>query len=325
MKKIKRIKNLMSNFNSDYKTFGWNVAISSFIFFFATRFPENILSKFIIRWRHSIILSYLNSHYRDIIFQYKNGRIEDRHYTSKDVCIWVCWWQGEEFLDELTKSCVRSIREHANGHKVILITSSNYKNYVSIPSYIMDKLDKGTITLTQFSDILRMTLLNNHGGLWLDATMFVTKDISEDVFKSALFTRKGIKRGIYVSDCQWTGFFMGGASHNMLFDYMNKMFFEYWKTENRLIDYYLIDYLIRLGYETVPAIKELIDSNPFNNPELHSLEPYMNSMFNKHIYNQLVSDTSFFKLSRKSSHVGTTSNGDITFYGKLILNKTSAK
>lgn len=318
MKIIKRIKELIKQFQSDYNNFGLKVATSTFLFFFVSRFSENSLAKQFINWRHSVVLSYLSTHFRDILSQYKDRKLDDKCYALEDARIWICWWQGEEFLDELTSSCIHSIRKHANGHEVVLITKSNYSDYVNIPSYIMDKFDNGIITFTQFSDILRMTLLNNHGGLWLDATMLVVKDIPEEVFESRLFTRKGVKYGFYVSNCLWTGFFMAGSAHSILFDYMNKMFFEYWKRENLLIDYYLIDYLIRLGYDNISAIRELIDWNPFNNPELHSLERFMNLAYDENIYARLISNTSFFKLSRKTPHIGMTSDGQKTFYGQLI-------
>lgn len=35
-------------------------------------------------------------------------------------------------------------------------------------------MEKGIITNTHFSDLLRIELLINHGGLWLDATTYLT-------------------------------------------------------------------------------------------------------------------------------------------------------
>ena len=88
--------------------------------------------------------------------------------------IWIFWWQGYDTAPLLVKKCIDSIIKNAGNHPVILITKENWKNYADIPDYIIEKVEKGIITLTHFSDILRMSLVSEHGGLWLDATIFVS-------------------------------------------------------------------------------------------------------------------------------------------------------
>ena len=64
-------------------------------------------------------------------------------------------------------------KKNAGDHRVIILTEDNYKQYVNIPEWLEEKKNKGVISRTHFSDVLRLTLLSHYGGLWLDSTFFV--------------------------------------------------------------------------------------------------------------------------------------------------------
>lgn len=56
------------------------------------------------------------------------------------------------------------------------------------------------ISYTHFADIVRMTLIAERGGIWIDATTFVCKNISEEQENLAIITRKSqplIKSGVF--------------------------------------------------------------------------------------------------------------------------------
>lgn len=91
--------------------------------------------------------------------------------------IWVLWWQGLELAPVRVKACVDSIKRNAAGRDVIVITKDNVSEYTDLPDYAFRKLAEGEITLTHFSDILRFNLLKLHGGLWMDATLYVVRPL----------------------------------------------------------------------------------------------------------------------------------------------------
>lgn len=80
--------------------------------------------------------------------------------------IWVFWWQGEENMPTIVKACYNSIKKNRGLYKVILLDQKNFYNYVNIPTYILNKLESGKISITHFSDILRFNLLAKYGG-WM--------------------------------------------------------------------------------------------------------------------------------------------------------------
>lgn len=48
-------------------------------------------------------------------------------------------------------------------------------NYIKIPDIIQDRVESKKISMAQYSDIIRMCLLAEYGGLWIDSTVLVTQ------------------------------------------------------------------------------------------------------------------------------------------------------
>ena len=90
------------------------------------------------------------------------------HESSNKV--WICWFQGMENAPELVQKCYQSVNEHLIDREIHLITAENLSQYVRFPDYILEKWKKGIITNTHMTDLLRLELLIQYGGMWLDAT-----------------------------------------------------------------------------------------------------------------------------------------------------------
>ena len=68
-------------------------------------------------------------------------------------------------MPDIVKVCYASAKHHAGQHPVILITEQNYQEYATMPDYILQKVKNHEISLTHFSDMLRINLLKEHGGI----------------------------------------------------------------------------------------------------------------------------------------------------------------
>lgn len=113
-----------------------------------------------------------------------NWKLEefDKTYTEKEHktsdIIWICWFQGMDNAPELVKNAINLLL------RITRIKSDstyrkNISDYVTFPEYIMTKWKQGVITHTHMTDLLRLELLINYGGLWLDATVLCTGDAPE--------------------------------------------------------------------------------------------------------------------------------------------------
>ena len=121
--------------------------------------------------KHRFITAYLDKHYGGLVPTCKMNQ------TTQDLSnlnIWVFWYQGESSMPELIRMCYKRICMNANGRKVVLLTKDNIDDYVQMPSFIMEKVNKGYISFTHLSDLIRVSLLYKYGGTWMDATLLVT-------------------------------------------------------------------------------------------------------------------------------------------------------
>lgn len=84
-------------------------------------------------------------------------------------------------MPELVENCYKQLVKHNSN--VILITKNNIRDYTHIPEEIYTKVSKGQISYTHLSDILRLSLLAERGGMWLDATCFVPYSIPDKAKK----------------------------------------------------------------------------------------------------------------------------------------------
>ncbi|WP_271901447.1 capsular polysaccharide synthesis protein [Limosilactobacillus reuteri] len=295
-----------------------NIKYNDKLFFFSKglqRLPiSNNLKKVFNDKRHNTVKTYLNKDFND---SYERTNLKLQSITN-DGPIWIFWWQGEEQMPALVRRCYNSVKEHSGKHKVILINKDNFNNYTDISPIIMDKLKKKIISLTHFSDIVRFNLLKNHGGLWLDATVLVVKNINNKYYNT-LFTCSGYEdySHFFITKGNWCGFIMGGCASNPLFNFMDTFFKIYWNNHNKLVDYFLIDYGLNYAWE-----KNIGDFKYYtnfykgkNNRNLFKLQPLLSSNFNKSQWNFLLRNTDMFKLTYKRKFNGNEN----TYYKALII------
>lgn len=232
--------------------------------------------------------------------------------------IWLFWWQGKNGMPEIVANCTKSILSNCGKHQVILITKDNYNEYINLPQYILDKIKDKTITLTHFSDILRVNLIAEHGGYWLDATIFCTSLIKEEVFERPIYTGRNPGKDFRnISQWRWTGYAISGWKNNALFCYMRDLFNEYWRQEACLIDYYLIDYMICLVYNNSPLVKKIIDNIETNNVEQNLLQQELNAPYSYEKFNYILNNgTWLYKLTWKQKYNLYTDQREESIYNR---------
>lgn len=234
--------------------------------------------------------------------------------------IWVMWWQGECELPDIVNHCIKSIKRQSDNHPVIIIDSTNYRDFLDIPSHIMDKFSSGIISKTHFSDYFRVALLEKYGGLWIDASTFVRKKINEAYFDYPLFTIRNPEKDIMnISDWNWTVGLIGGWKGNILFVVVRKLLEMYWEEFDYIIDYYIFDYMIKICFENCNYIKAMIENIPSNNKEYYFLQRKANIKFDKNdVLNIRYDDTNFYRISWKGKYMLETKDGNDTLYSRWL-------
>lgn len=281
--------------------------------------PESSYETKCLMEKHRILMSYFEKVFHDFVVSYEfddNSLLRESKYRDK---IWVCWWQGLDQAPEIVQRCIASIRKNAGKYEVVVLDDFNYKQYVHIPKWMEKKKDAGIITKTHFSDFLRLELLAEHGGIWLDATFF-TKNF--DVAKIMELPVWSIKRPDYGHLSVACGYF---ANYSFGCNYENRKAFgiirdyllEYWKNNSRMVDYLFLDYLIELAIQHDDYLSSVFANIPDNNPACDELVKVLGKPYDEVLWKKLCQDTQLFKLSWKQQFP-LTKGGQKTFYSMLI-------
>ena len=251
-------------------------------------------------------------------YNHENQELLKSDYAD---CIWICWWQGLEQAPEIVKVCVESIKRNAGKHPVILITEENYREYVDIPQWVEEKKNKGIITRTNYSDLLRLSLLAKHGGMWLDATLYCAKPIPDEYFNMPIWS---IKRPNYAHASVACGAFAGyslacNENSRWMFATIRDFFLNYWENNDTMVDYLMVDYMIALAQKKDKRILEAFDTIPSNNPLCDELINNLNNVYHEELWKKLKKDTLLFKLTWKQFFERQKDESP-TFYEKLCGN-----
>lgn len=269
-----------------------------------------------LTYKHEAILSYLEQKYSYLLNRYRKASLTID--TLQPNCpIWICWYQGEVNMPPIVKACINSIKKHAKAHPIHIITSDNVTKYIQLPEYILKKVAKKQISLTHFSDIIRNNLLAQYGGIWLDATIYLTDELREWNLPFYSLKQDIPNDHTYVSEYKWTGFCMGGVKGNVINTFVSDFFNEYHKKESDLIDYFLIDYIISVGYRNIPSLKKLIDEIPPSNPFLYYLLQNLDKTYNPKNFKEIEQNTHIFKVTWKLKN---TEYSVDSYYQKIINN-----
>ena len=208
--------------------------------------------------------------------------------------IWICWLQGEEKAPEVVKKCLDSIRRYRGNYEVVVVDDKSIPQYADIPDYIYEKRKKGYITNTEFSDLLRLALLTQNGGIWIDATVFLTQALPETILEADFFAfhcRSHLKSN------NW---FIKAERRNPLLDNMRRLMFEYWRCENHMLNYFLYHLFFDLMTENDMKSLELWNKVPVMYDDLcYGLEHNFFTPYDEALWKKLQQETTIHKLTYK--------------------------
>lgn len=309
-----RIIREVREYPSRFKEYGFKVASVTFVDGLIP--PEK--HSFYIR----TIEEYVDGFMKPIVDKYRNWTIDVDHRSGEEkVPVWCCWWQGFEQMPELVRMCNCRLRkflpEEADLH---MITQQNYRNYVDIPDYIIQKFESGKMSITALSDVIRVSLLAKYGGFWIDSTVFISDQFPVEFIRNDYYAQRmydEVKWKHEACKGRWCGFLMGGKPGNIIFLLLRDAFYDWWKEHDSVIDYVILDYFLLAGYKQIPAIQNQIDSVPNNNMDVFEMYKVLNEPYTSELYAKLTSSTNLHKLTYKMELAECTFDGSQTLYGYI--------
>lgn len=155
--------------------------------------------------------------------------------------IWFMWLQGIEKAPALCRANYHYL-QRVFSDSVILITADNLFSYIDLPDFIIDKWEKGTISNTHFSDIIRIQLLCTYGGTWIDSTVVVKKEFMHQLPEFQIpQTFKPGRNGNSIPVSNW---FIHAPQKNRFIMRVRDLLFTYWSKKNYAMDYFIFHHFM---------------------------------------------------------------------------------
>ncbi|WP_455490401.1 capsular polysaccharide synthesis protein [Granulicatella sp.] len=222
--------------------------------------------------------------------------------------IWTMWQQGEAQMPETVRASMKTIKDFAerNGCEFILLTDENLVDFIDIPTDIIEKYKRKELTAAHYSDIIRFSLLYQYGGIWMDATLFVSPYATVDMFKGDFFSLNHppihadeIERAI--GDFKWSSFFLAGKKEKSYFKHIQDLYIYFIRKYPVFIHYLMMDYFILSEYELNDEFKDLVDELPVLAPaeRVWFLRDHANDIFDENVWTEVLKTTPIMKTTYK--------------------------
>lgn len=300
--------------------------LSSFIPIKSTR--RKLRNHIQYKLEHPKVASYLSSNY---INPFLEGKIphfdfKKKHHFINDKIIWQFWYQGKNQASPMIQQCFNSVQNQMkDDYTIIILNKDNIKDYLDFPPYVIKKLENnffGEKTITFFSDLLRVCLLATYGGIWCDASIFLSSKIPSELCDKDFFTferskikpskeklKKFIKSGYFsYGYFNWNddfkvkmlNSFIISKSHHKNIQAMKDILIYYWSNEKNSNNFY---------YFTFQIIFELLKEHGFINDtyknmsdiECHLLQFSAKEKFNSTLWEEIQKQSFLHKLTHFKS------------------------
>lgn len=151
--------------------------------------------------------------------------------------IFMLWFQGWQQAPKIVKQCALSWQRHNPDWQVVRLDSQTLQGWSRWKRHIPN-IESKTLTKQAASDLIRLDLLSQYGGIWADATCYCTQPLddwlalgSEDPF----FAFRCHKNPDKISS--W---FLAADPESQILQHWHRSAIDYWQTKSKADNYYWV-------------------------------------------------------------------------------------
>ena len=196
----------------------------------------------------------LITEYRENPLDYE---IKAKKSLGTDRVIWQYWSQGYTQVPEVVQRCLESVDRWAGDFLIVRLSDDHLSDYIDVPDFVLQK--RSVYSVAHFSDLLRLMLLKVYGGIWLDATVFLSGPMPNNLTERDLFFFRRDPdepnyhywRNTYAYYFGWAKGFrvnllnsiiMAKAGNHIITDWCNLML-RWWQNHDSIPDYFFFQIL----------------------------------------------------------------------------------
>ncbi len=213
--------------------------------------------------------------------------------------LWQYWHQGKENAPELIQRCFESVQKYEGDRKINILSFDTIKDYVELPQRYYDLVSSGKMPVALFSDILRMYLLTQYGGVWIDSTILLTDKIPQEIIDSSFcVVRKDPEKDN--QENKMSCYFIRADKNSPNLNAIKRTLENYWAENDFMINYFMFEHISTMLSDKTPELKAEWDKMPYLDGEIcGKLQTIMDKNFSQEEFNELKSETFMHKLTYK--------------------------
>lgn len=267
--------------------------------------------------------------YRQLI---ENDAVAESHREGSlpdgKTAIWVYWDQGIDAAPEMVRLCYQQLQEtvsryHSNAYELVALSAENLKDFVCLPDFIEKKYAHGKITRTHYSDLLRLELLVQYGGIWIDSTVLVTGALPDYLTDEPMFFFRNSPT--MACSANFSSWVLKADIHHpsiLILQKAREVLFAYWREHDHLLDYLLLHLIVQLIVDKNATCKQHAEQVPWIcNSASRVLGLSMNKPYYPTTFKYLTAATPIHKCTYKNI---STSSDAYTFYNYMIEKYSAA-
>ena len=234
--------------------------------------------------------------------QIKKYEIHSNNNLPGNNTVWVYWDVGLDNAPDIVKICAERL-QNIDEEKIIFLNSENINEYITMPAEYQTALDLGYIPKAHYSDLLRTELLYKHGGIWLDATVYLSNNTIPDELKSDEFFVYCMSlpalncNPIYLSS--WA---IASPPRSPILGLTREYLKNYWKKKSKLNDYFLFHMVLCAILNEFPNLRPST-LGFYDNSKPHLLQLRFSDRYDEKIFQKIMEQTSIHKLTYKYENV----------------------
>ncbi|MBQ4646383.1 MAG: hypothetical protein IJB79_03445 [Candidatus Gastranaerophilales bacterium] len=232
--------------------------------------------------------------------------------------IWQYWHQGEKNAPEIIKKCLESTKRHYPDYQINVLSFETIKDYIELPQRFYWLLKNKKISTAHFSDILRLNLLSKYGGIWIDATMYSTSKLPQEILDSNFFVYQKNSEIDPMGNCM-SCYFIKANANNLWLNMIKKSLENYWSENDFVVNYFLFEHLTTILLNESELLKDLWNEMPciYTN-NICAIQDKKFDKINECDFNKILNATAIHKLTYKTIPEGY--NKKDTYLYELLEN-----
>lgn len=144
--------------------------------------------------------------------------------------VFVYWAQGMEAAPPVVRACYERLKR-VPGIELRLVTEATVPYWVDLPDHVKQRVPA---TKAAFSDWLRIALLKEYGGIWVDATCYVSGDLA--VVDELVGDRRFF--AFRYNDARISSWFLAARNNSYIVHMMHAALEVYFRSHDRVTHYF---------------------------------------------------------------------------------------